>query len=127
MLFTPSSAKLRSSSPRVSIMFLRPEVPDADRLVQIARSYESAPRWDNWSYPALQEIRASTEGRVFEGVAGYTNGQFVIGRGSEAESVIGLYVTGNWFDMLGIRPALGRLFLPEEDATPGTNPVVETI
>jgi len=101
-----------------------PKVPEADRLVQIARSYESAPRWDNWSYPALQEIRASTEGPVFEGVAGYTSGQFVIGRGAEAESVIGLYVTGNWFGVLGLRAGLGRMIEPSDDVLPGGRPVV---
>ena len=31
-------------------------VQDADRLVQVARSYESAPRWDNFSWPAMKLI-----------------------------------------------------------------------
>jgi hypothetical protein len=38
--------------------------------------------------------------------------------------VIGQIVSGNYFDALGVRPALGRFFLPEEDRTPGTHPVV---
>src|SRR5579859_4082523 len=33
-------------------------------------------------------------------------------------------VTGNYFETLGIHPCLGRFFLPSEDTTPGTAPVV---
>jgi predicted permease len=33
-------------------------------------------------------------------------------------------VTGNYFDVLGVRPALGRLFNQEDDRVPGANPVV---
>lgn len=33
-------------------------------------------------------------------------------------------VSGNYFQVLGIQPALGRFFTPQEDAAPGANPVV---
>jgi len=33
-------------------------------------------------------------------------------------------VTGNFFQLLGVRPAVGRSFLPEEDQTPASHPVV---
>ena len=52
-----------------------------DRLVQIARSYESAPRWDNFSWPAMKLI--GSEARAFSGVAGYSSRSFVLGRGAE--------------------------------------------
>jgi predicted permease len=38
--------------------------------------------------------------------------------------VMGEVVTGNYFDMLGLRAALGRTFAAEENATPNTHPVV---
>lgn len=40
------------------------------------------------------------------------------------QPVQSLFVSGNYFDLCGIRPALGRFFLPTEDEIPGTHPVV---
>ena len=41
-----------------------------------------------------------------------------------SERVWGYLVSGNYFDVLGVKPALGRAFLPEEDQTPDSHPVV---
>ncbi len=46
------------------------------------------------------------------------------GHGKQSQMITGELVSGNYFDVLGVRPALGRAFLPEEDRTPGTHPVV---
>jgi predicted permease len=40
------------------------------------------------------------------------------------ETVQSLIVSGNFFDICGIHPAVGRFFIPAEDETPGTHPVV---
>jgi predicted permease len=37
--------------------------------------------------------------------------------------MFGELVTGNYFSMLGLKPAIGRFFLPEEDSTPGAHAV----
>jgi len=42
----------------------------------------------------------------------------------ESERIFGEIVTGNYFDVLKAKPAIGRGFLQEEDRTPGTHPVV---
>ena len=44
--------------------------------------------------------------------------------GGDPQRVFGQLVSGNFFDALGVRPVLGRGFLPEEDRTPNTHPVV---
>lgn len=105
-------------------LVLRPPaaIGQPDRLVQIARSYDSAPRWDNWSYPALELIGRDT--RTFSGVAGYQTQAFVLGSGADAEQLAGQYVTGNYFHVLGVRPFLGRLVQPSDDDVPGAHPVV---
>src|SRR5262249_18197510 len=46
------------------------------------------------------------------------------GRDDRAEVVWGETVSGNYFDVLGAPPALGRGFRPEEDLSPDTHPVV---
>jgi predicted permease len=41
--------------------------------------------------------------------------------GAQPETVQGQLVTGNFFEVLGVKPAIGRVFRPEEDKTPGTH------
>jgi len=62
--------------------------------------------------------------QVFSGIAAFTFGQMNLTTGDEAEQVIVQVVSGNYFSVLGLRAALGRTFLPEEDQTPGSHPVV---
>jgi len=105
------------------LMFRPPAgIADPGRLVLIGRSYDSAPRWDAWSWPALRLI--AREAQPFSGVAAYSLGQFILGRGDDVEPVMGQYVTGDYFGVLGVRPALGRLLGPEDALAPGAHPVV---
>lgn len=46
-----------------------------------------------------------------------------LGRGGKPERVWGAVVSGNYFDVLGVKALIGRTFLPEEDRTPNTHPV----
>jgi putative ABC transport system permease protein len=83
--------------------------------------------WGNFSYPNYLDLR--DQNRVFSGLLAsqtwYVGISDNANRGSgEAEKIWGEVVSGNYFDVLGIRMALGRGFLPEEDRTPGTHPVV---
>jgi predicted permease len=74
------------------------------------------------SVPDLMDLRERTD--LFSGVAGY---EAFISRYETAEAtspVMGELVTHDLFQILGIEPALGRFFLPEEGETPGTHPVV---
>jgi predicted permease len=97
-------------------------VAEPDRLVQIARSYESAPRWDNFSWPAVELIER--EARTLSGVAAYQVVPLVLGRGAEAEPLLGQSVSGGYFEVVGVRPLHGRLLQPADDLRPGAHPVV---
>src|SRR6516162_1227612 len=46
-----------------------------------------------------------------------------LGRGEKPERVRGAVVSGNYFDVLGVKALLGRTFVPEEDSTPNSHPV----
>jgi putative ABC transport system permease protein len=61
--------------------------------------------------------------KSFESVAAIGGGSFNLTGGGDPERLNGSRVTHNFFSALGARPALGRLFLPEEDQ-PGKNKVV---
>jgi putative ABC transport system permease protein len=43
---------------------------------------------------------------------------------SQSQMITGELVSGNYFDVIGVKPGLGRAFLPEEDRVPGERPVV---
>lgn len=73
------------------------------------------------SYPEYLEYRNQTD--LFDGVLAYDWMSLNLSNGGEAERVQGTLVTGNYFDVLGVKAQLGRTFLPEEDSTPGTRAV----
>lgn len=105
------------------LMFRPPAAVQApDGLVQLGRSYDAAPRWDNFSWPAYRALGEQVE--ALEGVAGFASRSFVIGDGSASEPVMGQYVTGSFFQLLGIAPAAGRVILPSDAASPGAGRVV---
>lgn len=75
------------------------------------------------SYPDFEDLRRET-GRVFSGLAVSRNIPVAMsGDGGEPAQLQGQIVSGSYFEVLGIRPAAGRFFLRDEDATPGTHPV----
>src|SRR5262245_49498866 len=74
------------------------------------------------SYPDLMDYRARNN--VFRSLAGYTFPRGVTWQeGGGSEGMFTELVTGNYFSTLGLTPARGRFFAPEEDSTPGTHAV----
>ena len=86
--------------------------------------------WNSFSYPNYADYR--DRNRVFSGLlawqmtsAGISNrADRSAGEMSRADVVWGELVSGNYFDVLGVKAALGRTFLPEEDRTPNAHTVV---
>ena len=75
-----------------------------------------------FSYPGYADLRDHNE--VLTGLVAFLQRPITLSDEGRAERVIGLIVSGNYFDVIGVRPALGRFFLPEEDRTPSLRPVV---
>src|SRR5947209_3923059 len=73
-----------------------------------------------FSYPMFRDLeRAHT---AFSGIAGhFLFGVNVAMPGQTAINGRGLFVSGSYFPLLGVRAALGRLLTPEDDQTPGGN------
>jgi predicted permease len=74
-----------------------------------------------FSYPMYTDFRDRNE--VFSGVlARFPTSMTVVSNG-QSERVSGELVSGNYFEVLGVRPAAGRLLNAADDGTPGAHPV----
>jgi predicted permease len=72
------------------------------------------------SFPNYRDIR--DRNAVFESLFAYRITQMALGESDRTRRVWGYLVTGNYFETLGIQPALGRFFTPAEDRHPGGSP-----
>jgi predicted permease len=71
----------------------------------------------------FRDIRDQTKS-VFSGMTAYQLGLDGLSTNGKAERIVTNYVPGDFFAVLGLQPAIGRLFLPAEGATPGADPVI---
>ena len=96
--------------------------PEPDRLVMVWEdaSFAGFPR--NTPAPA-NYADWKAQNQVFEEMAAFDERSFNLTGDGEPEKIEAYGVTANFFPMLGIKPALGRAILPEEDK-PGANKVV---
>jgi predicted permease len=74
------------------------------------------------SYTDLKDYR--TRNKVFRSLAGYSGSNLLtLQANGVSERIFAELATHDYFDVLGLRPARGRFFLPEEDGNPGAHPV----
>jgi putative ABC transport system permease protein len=92
-----------------------------DQLVRIYGRYPEFGR-TNTSLPDFQDWRAQSHS--FEQMAARYNAAFVLTGEGEPERVIADRVTANFLGTFGVRPAIGRSFLPEEEQVGGDDRVV---
>jgi predicted permease len=102
-------------------------VPDQSRLVFVTGRRHGGIA-TGLSHPDLVDLREAAD--AFDGLAGIGGGpgmQVSLGgerEGERAEQITLGVVSGNCFDVLRVRPILGRGFRPEEDGAPLAHPVV---
>src|SRR5262245_27808917 len=92
-------------------------VANRDRLVYVWRGnvFGVSP------YPLYASLRDNN--RVFDGFAVWGGITASLNADNVTDLVQGVIVTGNLFDILGVRPERGRLLSPGDDATVGAHPV----
>ena len=102
----------------VDAALLRPlPYRDPSRLVW---ADEFMPRFNDWAVPNPEFSNWKTNNHTFEGMLAYSTGaQSNLTGAGEAERIEASRVTANFLTVLGIQPALGRTFLPEEDEPGG--------
>jgi predicted permease len=105
-----------------NVLLFRPlPVKDADRLVVVAvQRPQSDP--NPLSYPDYLDYRQQSD--VFTDMTGYNLDLIGLSASGHADRIIAGYVPSNFFPMLGLRPAAGRLIEAGEGDLPKTGPVV---
>jgi predicted permease len=106
----------------VNALLLRPlPVEKPEELAAVYTSDFSSGDFGASSYPDYVDFRDSN--RVFAGLVAYQPQPLSLNIDGTNERMFGDIVSGNYFSALGLKPALGRGFLPEEDRTPGERAV----
>jgi predicted permease len=105
-----------------AVLFQEWGVGEPDGLVDVYSLTDDGRHF--YSYYSIWELLDEGAGDVFQDVTAYTIYQGHIEHEGDGELVLGEMVMGNYFDVMRVPAALGRTFRPEEDATPGTHPVV---
>src|ERR1051325_11663732 len=86
--------------------------PQSEQLVDLSETFKpngfgsvSVPNFENWK----------NQNTVFAGISAYTFTSFNLEGGDTPQRIPGINVSANYFDVLGVKPTLGRSFLPGED------------
>src|ERR1700752_167248 len=105
-------------------LVLRPlsGVREPQRLVGVYTSDYSSGLYGGSSYPDFVDFRNQAD--AFEGLAAYEETVLNMTGNSDAERVRGVYGTGDYFNVLGVKASLGRTIQPSDDVAKGEVPVV---
>jgi predicted permease len=107
----------------VNALFLRGlSVAEPQSLLAVFTADRKNPGLNPLSHLNWKDLRDQND--VFAEVVGYDWTAISVSTGGEASLAFGQLASGNYFDALGVKAALGRTFGPDEDATPGASPVV---
>lgn len=103
-------------------VYLRPlpGVADSGRLVTIN---SSVGKREGYSNSFLDYAYYRDHAQVFDGVLGHEFNLYNVSSDRTPELIAGSPVTGNYFDVLRVRPHLGRTFRPDEDQVEGRDAV----
>jgi predicted permease len=88
-------------------------VRNAGDLVTVHALSEDGSSFHSFSYPGYTELRDANSGLT--GLAAYRLIPASLTTEAEPDLLLGMVVSGNYFQLLGTRPALGRLIQPADD------------
>jgi putative ABC transport system permease protein len=107
----------------IDTVLLRPlPVREPSQLIAVDGQLRNGTDFTLQSYLNYKDYR--DRNTVFSGLLAYRFVVASLSHNGVNERAWGFDVSGNYFDVLGVKPALGRGFLPEEDQTQNQHPVV---
>ena len=107
----------------IDAVLLHPlNVARADRLVAISQELNPQNPHVPLSYPHYRGMAERT--RTLDGIAAFSTFETVVATASTPEQLETGVVSGNYFEVLGVRPQVGRMLSSADDGAPGTHPVV---
>lgn len=107
----------------VSAFLMRPlSVPNPSNLIRPLEIAEDRGVTDEMSYPDFVDYR--DQSTSFTGLTAEDMLQVAIDAENQNDVIWGQVVSANYFDVLEVKPILGRAFLPDEDKNVGANAVV---
>jgi len=90
------------------------------RLLGSASSF-GGDEYNYFSYPMYKDLR--DQNQVFAGMLAAEKTSVGLSWHNQAENKDAEIVTGNYFQLLGLKPTLGRLLTPQDDTAKNANPV----
>jgi predicted permease len=104
-----------------------PQVHEPERVFHVLSRF-TRPNGDegHWSVRSYPELVDFAQAKTLSSSAGYnfSTNDVTIGRGADAQRAKSLLITGNYFGLIGVRPALGRLLTAQDDRVDATAAVV---
>ncbi|MFZ1972190.1 MAG: ABC transporter permease [Candidatus Acidiferrales bacterium] len=85
------------------------------------RTWNDIAGGQSFSYPMYKDLRDRNE--VFTGLLARFHVQVSVAGQGQSQLAEGELVSGNYFQVLGVRPSLGRVLSPQDETAPGANPV----
>lgn len=99
----------------VNTVLLRPlNYPQPDRIVSIRET--NLPQFPVFSVSPPNYLDWEKQTKSYEYLAAYTGADLNLTGDGEPQQLSGLKATAHYFDVYGVKPILGRMWLPEEDA-----------
>jgi putative ABC transport system permease protein len=108
----------------VDSLLLRPlPVAQPQQITVLAYQQRGGQLQTQFSYLEVQDVRSQAS-EAFSDLAGCQQGQEGLTANGQTQPILVNYVTGSFFSMLGIKPALGRFIMPDEGNAAGADPVI---
>ena len=106
----------------VNAVLLKPlPFPSPDRLVAVGstnlKDPDRARQFNSLSYPDFFDFR--NQNHAFQGISCYRGGNYALVNEQGSQNIKGLKVSAEFFDVLGVKPSIGRAFVREDEQAGG--------